>query len=98
MSEHLESFKKFLNRRVKTSDAYLSGDAEPFLEIYAEKSPATFFSPGGDYVEGAKKVAATHESGAQTFGSFDPINLRRFIKMPMKTSLTGSDCKNPLSK
>lgn len=71
MNEHLESFKTFLKQRVKTSDAYLRGEAEPFLEICTKKSPATFFSPGGDLVEGAKKVAATHESGAQIFESFD---------------------------
>lgn len=71
MSEHLESFKSFLKQRVKTSDAYLRGDAAPFLEICTKKSPATFFSPGGALVEGAEKVAATHESGAQIFESFD---------------------------
>jgi len=71
MNEHLKDFKNFLKKREKASDAYLSGDAEPFLEICTKKSPATFFSPGGDYVEGSKTVSAAHEKGAGAFESFD---------------------------
>ena len=62
MSEYLESFKKFLKEREKASQAYVSGDGEPLVKISATKSPATFFSPGGDLTEGAKKVSAREPS------------------------------------
>lgn len=71
MNEHLESFKKFLKEREKASHAYVGGDGEPLVEISAAKSPATFFSPGGDLTEGAKKIAAHYKKDAEIFESAD---------------------------
>lgn len=71
MSEHLESFKKFLKEREKASQAYVNGDGEPLVKVSAAKSPATFFSPGGDLTEGAKKVSARYKKDAEIFESAD---------------------------
>lgn len=71
MTEHLESFKKFLKEREEASQAYVSGDGEPLVKISATKSPATFFSPGGDLTEGAKKIAARYKKDAEVFESAD---------------------------
>lgn len=69
MSAHLESFKKFLKEREKASQAYVSGNGEPFVKVSATKSPATFFSPDGDFVEDTKKVAARYKKDAEIFES-----------------------------
>lgn len=71
MNEHLESFKKFLIEREKASQSYVSGDGKPLVKISAAKSPATFFSPGGDVTEGAKKIAARYQKDAEIFESAD---------------------------
>lgn len=71
MSEHLESFRKFLKEREKASQAYVGGDGEPLVKVSATKSPATFFSPGGDLTEGAKKIAARYKKDAEAFESAD---------------------------
>jgi ketosteroid isomerase-like protein len=71
MSAHLESFKNFLKTREKASQSYVSGDGAPLVRISAAKSPATFFSPGGDATTGAKKIAARYKKDAEIFESAD---------------------------
>ena len=63
------SFKAFLERRATAAAAYVDGDAGPLGEIVTDRDPATFFSPGGDGVEGARAVA---ERYARDAGSFAP--------------------------
>jgi ketosteroid isomerase-like protein len=45
----------------------VNGDYEPLSKIIASKSPASFFSPQGDVVEGAEKVATRYEKDAHAF-------------------------------
>lgn len=71
MSEHVESFKEFLKTREKASQSYVGGDGEPLVKISATKSPATFFSPGGDLTTGARNVSARHKKDAANFVSAD---------------------------
>ncbi len=80
MNEHLESFKKFLKEREKASQAYVGGDGAPLVKVSAAKSPATFFSPGGDLTEGAEKIAARYQKDAAIFESADE---NEFITLQM---------------
>jgi ketosteroid isomerase-like protein len=64
---HIESFKEFMMRRKRASDAYANGDPGPVDDIATHVSPATFFGPSGDYVEGADKVNAVNKKGAESF-------------------------------
>lgn len=71
MDEYLKDFAEFIKTREAASNAYISGDAKPFLAIAAKELPATFFSPGSDYVAGTKEVLEAHEKGAENFEAFD---------------------------
>ena len=62
-----ESFNEFVTRRKRASDAYVNGDPDPVDKIATHVSPATFFGPSGDYVEGADKVNAVNKKGAESF-------------------------------
>jgi len=67
MSDETEDFEEFIKRREQAAQAYVSGDPHPLDEISARKNPATFFSPGGDYTEGARKVSERYEKDAASF-------------------------------
>ena len=58
-----------MKRREQAAKAYVTGDANPLGELAATDDPATFFSPGGDFVEGAKAVAARYSKDADSFGA-----------------------------
>jgi ketosteroid isomerase-like protein len=60
-------FQDFLETRKQAALGYVNGDYEPLSRIVATKSPASFFSPMGDVVEGAEKVAARYEKDANSF-------------------------------
>ena len=62
-----ESFNEFMARRKRASDAYVNGDPGPVDDIATHVSPATFFGPSGDFVEGAEKVNAVNKKGAESF-------------------------------
>ena len=78
MNDDLQDFKEFLKQREQASQAYVSGDGKPLVKISAAKSPATFFSPGGDLTEGAKKVAARYKKDAEGFASAEDNKFETF--------------------
>ena len=49
-----------MKTREAASNAYISGNAKPFLRIATNELPATFFSPGGDYVVRTKEILEAH--------------------------------------
>lgn len=60
-------FDDFMKRRAKMAQAYVCGDGAPLDEIATRASPATFFAPSGDRVEGAQEVASSYLQGAAAF-------------------------------
>ena len=60
-------FEQFMTHREIAANAYVNGDAEPVSGLLTKHSPSSFFGPMGGHVEGAKKVASTHERGAKQF-------------------------------
>ena len=67
MSDDLEDFKEFMQRRKAAANSYVNGDAAPLEEISARELPATFFSPKGDFQKGAAEVIETYKSDANSF-------------------------------
>ena len=67
MDKDLHDFKLFMRQRSEASVAFVCGDIEPLDAISTHTSPATFFSPKGDCMEGAKKVNAANAAGANGF-------------------------------
>lgn len=69
MSNDLQAFEQFMQRREEVAQAYVNGDAAPLGSIAARVSPATFFGPPGDYSQGADDVLSRYESDARIFES-----------------------------
>lgn len=67
MGDNLADFEEFMKQRNKAAKAYVSGDAEPLAEISASDLAATFFSPKGDYRQGADEVLSTYKSDVAAF-------------------------------
>jgi len=67
MSKDLDDFKIFMKQRQQAAHAYVNGDAAPLGKIVATISPATFFSPKGDYEQGAKHVFSVQEHDSKNF-------------------------------
>ena len=66
-NKDLHGFEQFMKQREMAASAYVSGDAAPVGRLVTQISPASFFGPMGGHIEGAKKVWATHERGAEQF-------------------------------
>jgi ketosteroid isomerase-like protein len=64
-----DGFKSFMENRKKAALAYVNGDGRPLAGILASSSPASFFSPMGDVVEGAPDVAQRYEKDTSAFAS-----------------------------
>jgi ketosteroid isomerase-like protein len=60
-------FTDFMAARETVAQAYVNGDARPLAAISAEQDPASFFPPGGGYVQTAGEVLASNERGAELF-------------------------------
>jgi ketosteroid isomerase-like protein len=60
-------FDDFMQNRARLAQDYVCGHGDPLDAIVTRHSPATFFSPQGDRVEGAAEVASTYLQGAQAF-------------------------------
>jgi hypothetical protein len=60
-------FQDFLEKRKKAALGFVNGDYALLSKIVTSKSPASFFSPQGDVVESAEKVATRYEKDAQSF-------------------------------
>ncbi|MCE7984432.1 MAG: DUF4440 domain-containing protein [Caldilinea sp. CFX5] len=67
MNEDLQDFEQFMKQREAASAAYVQGNAEPLGELVARGLPATFFGPGGGYVQGAHDVWSRYEQDAELF-------------------------------
>jgi NAD(P)H-dependent FMN reductase/ketosteroid isomerase-like protein len=61
-------FEAFLRQRQEAASAYVRGDAAPLAQLVTERDPATFFSPRGDAVQGARAVAERYTGDAKSFG------------------------------
>jgi NAD(P)H-dependent FMN reductase/ketosteroid isomerase-like protein len=61
------SFQAFLARRTAAADAYVEGNPGPLAAMLAEEDPATFLSPRGDLVQGARAVADRYTRDAASF-------------------------------
>lgn len=64
--DHLANFMK---RREEIATAYVNGDCGPLDTIVTHLDPATFMSPGGDFVSGAAPVASRYAKDAAMFGA-----------------------------
>src|ERR1044072_2395953 len=69
MNDDLNDFEQFMKRRDQAARAYVSGDAAPLGHLVAQTSQATFFGPGGGYVQDATQVASRYERDAALFVS-----------------------------
>lgn len=67
MNKDLDDFETFMKQRQEVANAYVNGDAEPLGKIAAHLSPATFFSPKGNYEQGAKHVFSVQEHDSKNF-------------------------------
>ncbi|MBX3622867.1 MAG: nuclear transport factor 2 family protein [Rhizobacter sp.] len=67
MDDQPEPFDAFMQRRADMAQAYVRGDGAPLDAAVTRASPATFFAPSGDRVEGAEEVAASYRQGADAF-------------------------------
>ena len=63
----MQDFEQFIKQREDAARAYVRGEAEPLGRLVARSSPATFFSPQGDYVQGAEDVSSRYESDDAIF-------------------------------
>lgn len=61
------SFQAFLERRATAAAAYVEGDAGPLAALATQEDPATFLSPRGDTVQGARAVAERYVRDAANF-------------------------------
>jgi ketosteroid isomerase-like protein len=69
MNDDLHDFEQFMRRREEAALAYVNGDPEPLSQIATKTPPATFFSPRGDFVQGANEVSARYDADATAFAS-----------------------------
>ena len=67
MNKDLHDFEQFMKQREKASQAYVNGEIEPLDQLSTHVSPATIFSPKGDYIEGADEVNAANASSSKMF-------------------------------
>lgn len=67
MSNELAEFEEFMKRREAAAGAYTNGDAGPLAELATNNLPATFFSPRGDYKQGADEVVSSYKNDVAAF-------------------------------
>jgi ketosteroid isomerase-like protein len=64
-----QDFDTFLERtRRPAAAAFVRGDASPVVELSAHSGQATFFDPGGGFIEGARAINDANLKGAAHFG------------------------------
>jgi ketosteroid isomerase-like protein len=68
-------FNEFFDRREQAAQAYATGDGAPIDALVPHEGDATFHSPGGDTMTGAKLVADRYLNDAK---AFKPIGASRF--------------------
>ncbi|GHO44347.1 YybH family protein [Ktedonospora formicarum] len=67
MNNDQHNFEQFMKQRSDIALAYINGDAAPLGDIVAHYSPATFFKPSGDALQGADAVWSQYEQDARSF-------------------------------
>ena len=67
MSDASNDFEEFMQQREQAAGRYINGEAGPLGELAAKEDPATFFSPRGDFVQGAEQVLARYTGDARNF-------------------------------
>lgn len=72
------SFSEFMSQREAASRAFVNGDIGPLLALSTSTQDATIFGPKGDCVQGAQRVNAANQAGAQMF---EPGSTSRFEVM-----------------
>ena len=63
-----KNFEKFMKDREAAARAYVAGNADPVIGLSTGAGQATFFDPGGGFVEGAEAVNRGNREGAKNFG------------------------------
>ncbi|MBA3823022.1 MAG: hypothetical protein H0X24_03835 [Ktedonobacterales bacterium] len=86
MSSALADFKRFMQQREEAARAYVNGDAQPLLRLSASEAPATFFSPRGDFFEGAEAVVARYATDVASF-AMDSDNTFQILQMAASDGL-----------
>src|SRR6516164_348316 len=74
MNNDIPVFDQFMKDRELAAQAFVNGATGPLRDIATETSPATFFGPDGDYVDGADRVFSRYERDAGLFESGTPIS------------------------
>jgi ketosteroid isomerase-like protein len=69
MNNDMPAFDQFMKDRELAAQAFVNGATGPLRDIATETSPATFFGPDGDYVDGADRVFSRYERDAGLFES-----------------------------
>lgn len=64
-----KDFTHFMETRKTASDSFVNGEPSPLEKISTTNDPATLFGPKGDCLEGASKVIAANNQGADHFGA-----------------------------
>ncbi len=67
MQTATSAFERFMKRRELAAKAFVTGNGGPVAAMATERSPATFFGPGGGHVVGAPEVVATYARDAARF-------------------------------
>ncbi len=67
MSSNLQDFETFLRLREHAATAFVKGDPAPLERLVTADSPATFFGPGGGYIQGADDVSSIYQRDATRF-------------------------------
>ena len=70
-----DDFEQFFEERQKAASAYVTGDGSSVDALVPHDGKASFHSPGGDSVTGAKAVAARYRKDAK---AFKPTGKSRF--------------------
>lgn len=83
MTDELRDFEQFMRQREEVARAYVRGDAAPLGRIAARVSPATFFSPQGDYCDGAEAVWSRYD---RDIAAFEPGGDSHFQILQMAAS------------
>lgn len=63
-----ESFETFMTRREEAARAFVKGDGSLVAALSAQSGQATFFDPGGGFIEGAERINEGNREGAKAFG------------------------------
>ncbi len=67
----MTEFDTYVAIRIAASDAFLTGDVRPLLEVSASSGDASIFGPAGTVVTGADAVNDANAEGAARFAGAD---------------------------